>query len=128
MSETDPYPVPTSPDSQNMLLAMLGRDIRLMSSDVRNLASTMATKVEMEAVRSDLHRRIDLLSAEFKKRDDSLSLEMERKSLGSSLERFLSVGTRLITFCLVLVTFGGLVVGVVKYFDRIPVVTQNATQ
>lgn len=126
MSEHDAYPIPTTPEGQNMLLAMLGRDIRHLTGAVTTLASTMATKSEMESMRSDLHRRIDALSAEFKKRDDAISEEVDRKSIGSSLDRFLSLGTRMLTFCLVLVTFGGLVVGVVKFFDSIPTAAAKA--
>jgi hypothetical protein len=117
MSDQDPYPIPTTPEAQAMLMAMLGRDIRQLSGDVRALASTMATKLEMEAMRADLHKRIDALSAEFKKRDDVLAADVERKSLGQSLDRFLVTATRVVTFCLALVAFGGLVVGVVRYFD-----------
>lgn len=116
MNDHDPLPTPTTSEGQNILLAVLGREVRSLTGDVRaltnavnSLASTMATKVEMEAMRADLHRRIDALATEFKARDAKMSETIDQRSLGSSLDRFLSVGTRVMTFALVLVTFGGVV-------------------
>lgn len=87
-------------------LTYLRNEIRDTGTKVTELAGHMATKVELESLRTELNKKFDDLRA-----------EVRAKSVGSRLERALTLVTKLGAAATVLFTACGGLVLLVRYLD-----------
>ena len=112
----DDHPLDASDLGQVVLhLRYLRADLGKVSTQVTNLSSQMATRGELESLRTELNIKLD-----------DLRREVHDQSAGSTFERTVSLVTKVGSALIVLSTlFGGLYV-FVHFIDRVPA-AQKAT-
>lgn len=89
-------------------LKYMRREIRDTGEKVTELAGQMATRAELESVRTELNKKLD-----------DLRTEMHARSASSTLERALALITRVGAAVAVILACGGGVVAIVRYFDTL---------
>lgn len=90
-------------------LRYLRADIKTLGSKVSELSGDMATRKELEEVRSELNGKMDKLRE-----------EVHAQSASSTFERFLTLTTKVGAAIAALMLAGGSVVALVNFLDRIP--------
>ncbi len=98
-------------DLQQVVLHLryLRQELRLVGSKVTELSSQMATRGELESVRTELNGKLD-----------ALRREVHGQSVGNAFEHALTLITKVGTALIVLGTLGGGVYAFVKFIDRVP--------
>ena len=87
-------------------LRYLRADLKAVSSTVTDLATQMATRAELESVRTELNGKLDKLRA-----------EVNERSASNTFERMLTMITKIGAAIAVLMTVAGLGIAFVHFLD-----------
>lgn len=98
-----------------LVLKLMRKDLTELTQAVKDMNSSFAPQVER--VRADFHAQIVHLQDDMHAKVAALRAEMKDQSTGNSLDRFLTVATRIGAALMVWTAVVGLVVGAVRYLD-----------